>query len=391
MPDHGSSPAAPPVHAAQPAATHAHTHTHVSAVPTALSSKLGPVRRPVDHESLALLIAVIAFALGAVAATIMYWGRQLPIDGRDSLGDFTGLVAAVASAVAFGATRLIAHRNLRLRSADSEIPGIHWFDLVALSLAHGAIALLAWIGIATIMAHSFTGAIVFTTPAILLTAGATALSAYVSSISASAISPRQLSLVLAVFLVVGMVAAMLSSADPQWWKLNLSALGITHDISALAFNITLILSGVIITTIARLGTASLPDQTPRDRRHRITVRTLFVLLGILLGCVGVFPVSDFLLIHNTVATGMTVAFAALVFGLPTLIPTMPRLFVALGFSFVAAIILLALLFAFGIYNLTAVELVSALLIFTWIILFLRNVETIGRHHEASHHHVPANA
>ncbi|MCB1297543.1 MAG: hypothetical protein KDB08_01000 [Microthrixaceae bacterium] len=296
----------------------------MSAVPTALSSKLGPVLRPVDHESLALLIAVIAFALGAVAATIMYWGRQLPIDGRDSLGDFTGLVAAVASAVAFGATRLIAHRNLRLRSADSEIPGIHWFDFVALSLAHGAIALLAWIGIATIMAHSFTGAIVFTTPAILLTAGATALSAYVSSISASAISPRQLSLVLAVFLVVGMVAAMLSSADPQWWKLNLSALGITHDISALAFNITLILSGVIITTIARLGTASLPDQTPRDRRHRITVRTLFVLLGILLGCVGVFPVSDFLLIHNTVATGMTVAFAALVFGLPTLIPTMPH-------------------------------------------------------------------
>ncbi|NLA09570.1 MAG: hypothetical protein GX871_05140 [Microbacteriaceae bacterium] len=387
MPDHGSSHAAP---SAQPTQT-ASADGHDDAAPATHPIRLIPALRPVDHESLALLIAVVAFGFGAIASTFMYWGRQLPIDGRDSLGDFTGLVSAVAATLAFGATRLIARRNLRLRSADGALPGIHWFDFVALSLAHGAIALLGWIGVATIMAHSFTGAIVFTTPAILITAGATALSAYISSISASAISPRQLSLVLAVFLVVGMVAAMLSSADPQWWKLNLSALGITHDISALAFNITLILSGVIITTIARLATTSLPDQTPRDRRHRVIVRTLFVLLGILLGCVGVFPVSDFLLIHNTVATGMTVAFAALVFGLPTLIPTMPRLFVGLGFSFVAAIILLAVLFAFGIYNLTAVELVAALLIFTWIILFLRNVETIGRHHAAYHDQVPASA
>ena len=104
-----------------------------------------------------------------------------------------------------------------------------------------------------------------------------------------------------------------------------------------------------------------------------------MLLGVLLACVGVFPVDQFLLIHNTVATGMTVAFAALVVGLPWLIPTMPRVFVVLGFAFIGVIILFALLFAAGIYNLTAVELVSALLIFTWIILFLRNVETIGKH------------
>ena len=183
------------------------------------------------------------------------------------------------------------------------------------------------------------------------------------------------------FLAVGIIAAMLSSADPLWWQLNLSALGITHDISSFAFNVTIILSGVIVTTIARLGTASLPVATPLDRRHRAIVRVLFVLLGILLACVGVFPVDQFLLIHNTVATGMTVAFAALVIGLPRLVPSMPRLFVWLGFAFLGVIALVAILFAVGIYNLTAVELIAALLIFAWIILFLRNVQTIRVGHE----------
>ncbi len=55
---------------------------------------------------------------------------------------------------------------------------------------------------------------------------------------------------------------------------------------------------------------------------------------------------------------------------------MPKVFIALGFVYVGVIIVLALLFSAGIYNLTAVELVSALLIFSWIILFLRNAHPV---------------
>lgn len=345
-------------------------------LPTTIESDTSGTPVPVrtrDHESIALIIAVTAFIIGGLVALIVFWGRELPIDGRRSLGDFTALLGAVAAALGFGVSRFMSQRSY---AKQANLAGMHWFDLVALAVAHGLIALLAWIGLATVMAHSFEGAIVFATPATIIAASATALSAYVGYLSGSSLSPRQLSMVLAMFLAVGIIAAMLSSADPKWWQLNLSALGITNDISALAFNLTIFLSGVIVTTIARLGTASLPVETELDRRHRTIVRILFVLLGILLACVGVFPVDKFLLIHNTVATGMTVAFAALVIGLPRLVPTMPRMFVWLGFAFMAVIALVAVLFAFGIYNLTAVELIAALLIFAWIILFLRNVETI---------------
>lgn len=331
-----------------------------------------------DDESIALVVAASAFLLSGLVALAVFWGRELPIDGRQSVGDFTAIASAIAAAAAFALAQARPRRRNAARQTAGHGERYRWFDLVALSLAHGVIALLGWIGIATVMEHSFLGATVYASPAAALVAAATALSAFAAFLSGANLSPRQLSLVLAVFLVVGMVTAMLSSADPLWWQMNLSALGITHDISALTFNLTLVVSGVLITTIARFGTGSLPTGSVSQRRHRVTVRVLFVLLGAFLGCVGVFPVDRFFLMHNTVATGMTVVFAALALGLPWLIPSMPRVFVVLGFVYVWIIVALAALFATGIYNLTAVELVSAVLIFSWIILFLRNVETNAR-------------
>lgn len=344
-----------------------------------MSASIARTSRPaLDDESFALAVGAFAFAATALVAVFVFWGRELPIDGRRSLGDFTAIAGAIAAAVGFAVSRLLPRRAADVDPDDTDAARYRWFDLIALSAAHGAIALLGWIGLATILDRSFVGATVYASPAVVLAATAAALSAYLAFVSGASLSPRHLSLVLAIFLVVGMVAAMLSSTDPQWWQMNLSALGITHDVSALTFNLTLVVSGVLITTIARFGTAALPAATTTDRRRRAIVRALFVLLGVLLACVGVFPVDRFFLLHNTVATGMGVAFAALVIGLPWLIPSMPKVFVALGFVYVGVIIVLAVLFATGIYNLTAVELVSAVLIFSWIILFLRNVHNAGR-------------
>ena len=58
-------------------------------------------------------------------------------------------------------------------------------------------------------------------------------------------------------------------------------------------------------------------------------------------------------------------------GLRWLVPAMPRVFVLLGYVFVGVITLLGIFFAVGYYNLTAVELVAGVLIFSWIIVFLR--------------------
>ena len=146
--------------------------------------------------------------------------------------------------------------------------------------------------------------------------------------------------------------------------------------------ITLIVAGVIVTTIARYGTASLPAATEADVKRRRTVRVLLILIGIFLACVGIFHVDTHFAIHNTVACGMAVAFAVLVFALARLVPPMPKAFVILGFVYVAVVVVLGVFFAVGYYNLTAVELVAAILIFSWIIVFLRNVGAIAQRETA---------
>ncbi len=74
----------------------------------------------------------------------------------------------------------------------------------------------------------------------MLAGAAAALTAYVTYYSATHLDLQLLATVLAVFLVLGVLASMLTASDPQWWKENLSALGMTDDLSARAFNLTLI-------------------------------------------------------------------------------------------------------------------------------------------------------
>lgn len=330
-------------------------------------------------ESTALAAGAIAFVVGALVAVLLFWGRDLPIGGDGSLGEAAAVGGGITAAVAFVVGRLLVRRSETDPAAQPRLPSrlaspgarLHWFDVAALALAHAVIALLAWTGLADLLERSFLGAVVFTFPAIVLLATSMALTAYAAFLSAVRMTPPLLSLVLAVFLVVGVLAAMLSSSDPLWWQKNLSALGITGDVSSLAFNLTLVIAGVIVTIVARYATAGLPESTPRERRGKRLVRTLLVVIGVFLACVGIFNVDDFFALHNTVASGMAVAYAVIVIGLPSFVPSMPRAFVWLGWLYVAIIALLGVLFAVGYYNLTAVELVAFLLIFSWLIVFLR--------------------
>ncbi|MGJ4845977.1 hypothetical protein [Leifsonia sp. Le1] len=334
------------------------------------------LRRPVGSvesvESSALLIGAAVFVVGGIVALFVFWDRDLPISGRGSIGEFAAIGGAVTAAVVFALGRIlidvVPHRDAGARPPLR----LAVFDVVALAVAVGLIALLAWTAISDVVERSFQGAVVFTLPGAVLAGVSLALTAYVVFLTAVQLTSMLLSLVLAVFLVVGVFTSMLSSSDPLWWQKNLSALGMTDDLSAFAFNLTLIVAGAIVVIIARVATAGIPTPDDASRRGRDLVRWAFVLIGVFLGCVGVFPVDRFFVLHNTVASGMAVVFAALVIGLRWWVPAMPRVFLLLGYVYVGVVVVLAVFFAVGYYNLTAVELVAAILIFSWIILFLRN-------------------
>ncbi len=342
----------------------------------------GPATSDAVFEATALIVGAAFLLVGFVVALPVFWGHQLSISGTGSIGMFAAYGGAIAAALAFALGRLAVRAPEPDPSVARDgfaVPGdrLRWYDLAAIAFAHAAIAYLGWLGIAQLLEQSFVDAPVFPFPGAILVAVAFALTGYVAFLSAVALTPTVLSLVLAVFLVVGAFAAMLASSDVHWWRDNLSALGMSSNSASVAFNVTLIIAGIMVTTISRYATAGLAVDDPVDRRGRTIVRGGLILMGIFLACVGIFPVDEFFGLHNTVATGMAVVFAVIVVGLPWFVRSIPRVFVGLGWAYVLVIVLLGAFFAVGYYNLTAVELIAAVLIFSWIIVFLRTAGTMG--------------
>lgn len=331
-------------------------------------------------ETAALLAGAVFFVVGFLVSIFVFWGHELSIVGARSIGTYASIGGAVVAVLSALLGRLGVRPGRRVIHSDGlamRDDRLRWYDVAAIALAYAVTALLGWAGIAALLAGSFTDAPVFAFPGAVLVAVAFALTAYVCFLSAVSLTPMSLSLVLAIFLVVGAFASMLTATDAHWWQDNLSALGMASNDSSWIFNGTLIVAGIIVTTIARYSTAGLPVDAPRDARGRRLVRIGMILIGVFLTCVGIFPVDAFFVVHNTVATGMAVAFAVVVIGLPWMLPRISKVFIALGYAYVAVIVLLAVFFATGYYNLTAVELIAAVLIFSWIIVFLRAAEEVS--------------
>ena len=92
---------------------------------------------------------------------------------------------------------------------------------------------------------------------------------------------------------------------------------------------------------------------------------------------GLFPVDERFGLHTLVASGMVVVFASLIVRIRTLVPSVSATFAALGWLFLAVIVAAAVLwFPVGYYNLTAVELIAASLIFAWLIILIRNLAAV---------------
>ena len=313
-------------------------------------------------ESGALVVGAIAFALTAIVALVVFQLQPAPIAGRGSLGQFAAIAGAVVAVLAFILGRYVVRPSgRRLRVLDI-------VDIAALAFAHGVIALLTWTLFAVIMEHGFLDAVVFGLSVVVLASAAAAATAYIAFYSSTHMDLQLLAVVLAAFLVQGVLASMLTASDPHWWQENLSALGMNDDISSLAFNLTLIVAGIMVTTLARFATLGIPTSNPHGIRN---VRLTIVLVGLFLGGVGVFPVDQFAVLHTGIASGMVVVFGVLVILLPRWIPGMPHAFIMLGWLFLAVTVSLGILFAVGYYTLTAVELVAGILVFVWIVLFIR--------------------
>jgi hypothetical membrane protein len=321
------------------------------------------------RATLALGLSATALVVVGLITLIVFRLRPLPITGQGSIGGYSAIAAASVALVAFAVGRYV------VPVPDRTSRVLNVLDVAALASAHAVIALVTWALLAEIVEAGFIDALVFGLPSMLLAGAIAAVTAYVVFYSATHMDLSLLAVVLAVFTVEGVIASMLTATDPHWWKEHLSALGMTDDASALAFNSTLVLAGLIITTLARYATRRIPT----SHEHGLArVRLCLILIGVLLALVGVFPTDTFYWVHTGFACATGIVFAVLIMLLPRWVPGMSRAFFALGWLFVAILAVVVVLFATGYYNLTAVELIGGIFFFAWILLFIVNAAALQR-------------
>ncbi|NYE96156.1 hypothetical protein FHU41_002406 [Psychromicrobium silvestre] len=347
-------------------------------------------RTAVSIESRAALIALLAMVLFTVLAFVIFLGKRPALSGDGSVGSLSSLFAAVVGAGVFSASYVSSLRGPESSWLRRSALARRILDVAALAFAHAAIAFMLGQAVFYLFQNAFTGLTLDPFAGGLFVGLSCAASGYAVYLSGARINTYSLSNLLAIFLVSGALTSMVTTDNPSWWEINFSVLGASDSgLSAYAFNTTLIVSGLVITTLASYMTQDLRrwSELNHDSSTQASrIQWSLVLLGILAAGVGLVPVDVAMPLHNTSAIGMILVFVVIIVCLPWWVPSFPRSF------FVTSWVLLAgagfsvlLFFPFGYYNLTGMELVTTAIIFGWLVLFIRNIAALVEDSEDLEH------
>ena len=324
------------------------------------------------RESIAQLVAMGGGAIAMVVGPFVFRPAGTPLSGQVSIATVTSILMAVLGGAAFATAYIrVARRTVRWQHRP-----IVWRvrDAAALTIAAASMAAMAALAAFTVFQRMFQGLLLGRISATLMASAAVAAGCYLLTNIAQEMSSSGVAVLLGAFLGAGVVASTLSADDPGWWQSNFSALGVRTETSASAFNFTVITAGVVLTTLADYLAVDLQRWPGVTRKIARALRVLLAVIGLALIGLGSIPVDQSRLVHDVFAVSVIVGFGGLILAAPILLRGLPRPFL-LSTAVLGALIvgIVGLWKLFHLYNFTAVEFLSVLIIFAWLALFTRTV------------------
>ncbi|TFB90147.1 hypothetical protein E3O44_00580 [Cryobacterium algoricola] len=332
-----------------------------------------------EVESGALIAAAVAALAGLLGAVVIFGGNAVGLAGTVSVGGLSAQIAGLIGFPVFGWSYVRFTRHSASWRSRARVRRI--LDTLGLSLTGAAMAGLLISSVYAVFQLAFRELLLDPFAATLFVTLTVAASTFALFLLAAEITTTRLASLLGLFLAAGVFSSMLTAADPRWWQANFSALGMGGASSAYAFNLTILLAGLVMTTLADYLTLDLRSRQSAagsDLRGVPLVRIIIIVVGVALIGVGLVPVDVSFVVHNTFATSAVVGFVALIVLVPLVLKDLPRSFIVTTTVFVLAIGGAVLLwYPIGYYNLTALELVAVLIVFAWFVLFVRNASVVA--------------
>lgn len=366
-------------------------------------------------ESRAIWSALIGGLLGLMLGLVVFYDHRPPLAGDESIQFYGAVIGGVTAGLAF----LLGY-SLNARMANIWIgqrPRLRQLiDTIALLVVHSSIAVMGSLGIFRVFQEAFIGLTIDHIAGAVLLAVVGGVAAYFSFNSGARITAFSLSTLLAVFMASGVLVSMIFAENPFWWHVMFSELGTGQAglTSFWTFNTTLVVSGIIITTLTAFITRDLEIWASHERvrvarrlatraeenrnaagkvrlRTRISnalsghfrtprialLRAAMIVMGLSLAGVGLIPINLHHDLHSLVTGISGLSFLFILLSVPYLLPGFPRSFYLLSLIAAAGLVFSFLLWMpIDYWNLTSLELVGAAILFAWLIVFIRNIAAL---------------
>ncbi|TFV84550.1 DUF998 domain-containing protein [Microbacterium sp. dk485] len=181
------------------------------------------------------------------------------------------------------------------------------------------------------------------------------------------LTSMQLAFGVLVVLIGGILLSVLTTTDPLWWHLHFSQLGTFHDTSGALFNGTLVVGGTLVAVYAyrvRRDLVRLGALVGR-RGSGWAAQVFLTTIGVNLALVGCVPLNVNQSVHDNVAAGMVLGFAALLLTSPVLLHRMPRRLLLTTLAIFGCLFAGGWLFVDGTINLALFEVIAFSAMFAW--------------------------
>ncbi|CUS26647.1 hypothetical protein FC70_GL000354 [Paucilactobacillus oligofermentans DSM 15707 = LMG 22743] len=295
--------------------------------------------------------------------------HQIPLHGDNSIATMV-IFGSVITGIIFFSIFFFLNRK-RISKDGSRVYLRIYFPLVisfAVILVLGLLGLFWVIGL---MFHGvsfdpFTSAIIF----ILFNA----LINYSMILAALSVSTNVMTNLLMAVIISGTVLSMLSNQNSHWWQHNLSFLGTQMADKSWQFNLSLMLSSLLMIALVDYLFVSLHATFPHSKKL-LLLRTLLTVTAIDIAAVGIFPNDiSFHNIHTQFAQLLVLFVLAMMISVNWLLPKTSKEFTLVSIGAGIAIAATSIGF-YGIHylSLTAFELIAFMIAFAWILILLQNI------------------
>ncbi|WP_314648950.1 DUF998 domain-containing protein [uncultured Microbacterium sp.] len=321
-------------------------------------------------ETVAVWVTVACFLLGAVAALAVLGPDPRPLIGSGALALPAATIAGVIAGGAFVVSTL-RHRRGETRPMPRWQKVVTDVSAIALTVAFVGVTGLGVLLGMQVLAIGLQGLELTTVGGALVTGFAAAVGGRFAFAAGIGLRTADLSSILFGYLVIGTLFAMVTAADPRWWEVNFSQLGMGDD--AWAFNGTLIVAGVLVGTVGAYIGRDLHRVLGDPALGRIAITSgLWIVTGVGLAGVGLLPLHRFPEAHNVVAPVTLLLFAASMTMTAVIVPGAPRALTITTIGVGALVTVAFVLFAvFGLITMTALEAMAVGLGLLWMTTLVR--------------------